>query len=267
LRSRKEANATDNRNDGDPSDGDTSTISKILEKALSSNSLNSRAGRAGLIHNPLRGLTIGDNFPGDPWTHTNNQEDSDFKGYREPANTEEKKIYLVDSGLSFNLPFPILLRPERNVKFYLVFDFSSRASDSTQPFRELVLSEEWARLHSIPFPRIKMKIKELMNKPLEECYVFKEPGDKEVPVIVFIPLVNKHFRHYSSPGVPRQTDDEKEFGNFNIFDKTNDYAIWRFVYTNLAFDRLTKMMEFNVLNNLHIIKKELELFRLSQDEQ
>jgi hypothetical protein len=36
--------------------------------------------------------------------------ESDFKGYREMANTEEKKIYMVDSGLSFNLPFPILLR-------------------------------------------------------------------------------------------------------------------------------------------------------------
>ncbi len=36
--------------------------------------------------------------------------ESDFKGYREVANTEEKKIYMVDSGLSFNLPFPILLR-------------------------------------------------------------------------------------------------------------------------------------------------------------
>jgi hypothetical protein len=36
--------------------------------------------------------------------------ESDFKGYREMANTEEKKIYIVDSGLSFNLPFPILLR-------------------------------------------------------------------------------------------------------------------------------------------------------------
>jgi hypothetical protein len=25
----------------------------------------------------------------------------------------------------------------------------------------------------------------------------------------------------------RQTDDEKAFGNFDIFDNTSDYAIWR----------------------------------------
>ena len=36
--------------------------------------------------------------------------DSDFKGFREASKTDEKKIYLVDSGLSFNLPFPTLLR-------------------------------------------------------------------------------------------------------------------------------------------------------------
>lgn len=49
--------------------------------------------------------------------------------------TEEKKIYLVDSGLSFNLPFPLTLRPQRGIELYITCDFSSRASDSTKPFR------------------------------------------------------------------------------------------------------------------------------------
>jgi hypothetical protein len=30
------------------------------------------------------------------------------------------------------------------------------------------------------------------------------------------------------------------------------------VYPNLSFDRLTKMMEFNVLNNIHVIRRELQ---------
>ena len=61
--------------------------------------------------------------------------DCDFKGYKEPMKTEEKKIYLVDSGLSFNLPFPLMLRPQRGIELYITFDFSSRNSDSTPPFR------------------------------------------------------------------------------------------------------------------------------------
>lgn len=61
--------------------------------------------------------------------------DCDFKGYRESMKTDEKKIYLVDSGLSFNLPFPLMLRPQRGIKLYITMDFSSRHSDSTPPFR------------------------------------------------------------------------------------------------------------------------------------
>ena len=49
--------------------------------------------------------------------------------------TDEKKIYLVDSGLSFNLPFPLVLRPQRGIQLYITMDFSSRKSDSTPPFR------------------------------------------------------------------------------------------------------------------------------------
>ena len=95
---------------------------------------------------------------------------------------------------------------------------------------------------------------------VREVYVFKDPSKppSDVPVIIFFPLVNHNFRHYKEPGIPRETDEEKSFGDFSIFDGTNDYAIWRFVYPNLSFDRLSKMMEFNVANNLHIIKAELQ---------
>ncbi len=37
-------------------------------------------------------------------------DDLDFHGYNEVTRADEKSIYLVDSGLSFNIPFPILLR-------------------------------------------------------------------------------------------------------------------------------------------------------------
>ena len=41
----------------------------------------------------------------------------------------------MDSGLSFNLPFPLTLRPQRGIELYIACDFSSRESDSTPPFR------------------------------------------------------------------------------------------------------------------------------------
>ena len=45
------------------------------------------------------------------------------------------RIYLVDSGLVFNSPYPPLLRPERDVDVFLSFDFSVRKRDVEFPFK------------------------------------------------------------------------------------------------------------------------------------
>ena len=45
-----------------------------------------------------------------------------------------RRIYLVDSGLVFNSPYPPLLRPERKVDVFLSFDFSVRKKDVEFPF-------------------------------------------------------------------------------------------------------------------------------------
>jgi phospholipase A2 len=120
------------------------------------------------------------------------------------------------------------------------------------------LSEKWALLHHVPFPPIREIAKQYLDQPVQECYVFKDPkGNPEIPVVIFFPLVNKDFRKFKSPGVPRETEEEKSFGDFDIFDNTNAYAIWRFVYPNLSFDRMTAMMEFNIINNVDMIKSEL----------
>ena len=49
--------------------------------------------------------------------------------------TEAKRIYLVDSGLVFNSPYPLLLRPQRAVDIFLSFDFSAREKDDEMPFK------------------------------------------------------------------------------------------------------------------------------------
>ena len=48
---------------------------------------------------------------------------------------QDKRIYLVDSGLVFNSPYPLLLRPERDVDIFLSFDFSARDKDDGMPFQ------------------------------------------------------------------------------------------------------------------------------------
>ena len=58
-----------------------------------------------------------------------------FDGIFEMYPTSIKKLYVVDGGLSFNSPYPLLLRPQRGVDLILSFDFSARATDTTPPFK------------------------------------------------------------------------------------------------------------------------------------
>lgn len=48
---------------------------------------------------------------------------------------KSKKIHIVDSGLTYNLPYPLILRPQRGVDLIISFDFSARPSDSSPPFK------------------------------------------------------------------------------------------------------------------------------------
>lgn len=51
-----------------------------------------------------------------------------------------------------------------------------------------------------------------------------------------------------STGVPRTTQEEVDFGNFSIFDDvSHPYSTFKFTYTHLEFDRLSRLMEYNTL--------------------
>lgn len=58
---------------------------------------------------------------------------------------------------------------------------------------------------------------------------------------------------YSLTGVPRVTEMEKEFADFDIFDDPESpFSTFNFQYSNEAFTRLHDLMEFNTLNNLEV---------------
>ncbi|XP_055934812.1 cytosolic phospholipase A2-like isoform X3 [Argiope bruennichi] len=220
--------------------------------------LDTRKGRAGCILNPLRGLSLIPCFSFSPFSPTSPSDDMLFKGLTEPAPTDSKTLYLVDGGLTFNLPFPLLLRPQRSIDLFITFDFSSREADHTAPFKELLLSEKWARINNCPFPPIHDLVTEFIKHPPKECYVFKHPTNEMCPIIIYFPLFNLDFKKFKQPGVLRETEEELEFANFGIFsDCKKAYSIYNFKYPAKKFDRLSQLMEFNVLNNMHIIKENL----------
>ncbi|XP_014668727.1 PREDICTED: cytosolic phospholipase A2-like [Priapulus caudatus] len=220
--------------------------------------LRSRTGRAGMVHNFMRGLSLTQLFPYSPFTPAELTQSTSpvFKCIHEALKTEEKLLFLVDSGLTFNSPYPLLLRPQRAVDVLLSFDFSARPSDSSQPFKELKLAEAWALKNGLPFPPI--DVGKFDREGMKEVYVFRHPTDEYCPIVVHFVLVNIEFRTFLTPGVPRRTDEEREFADFDIFDDADaPYSTFNFTYTHRAFLRLSQLMRFNTLLGVDVVKDVL----------
>ncbi|CAG5136620.1 unnamed protein product, partial [Candidula unifasciata] len=213
--------------------------------------LSTRRGRAAVIHNFMRGLSLQQTYPLSPFTPVENRVKAgdEFDGNFEMHSTSVKHIYMVDAGLTFNSPFPLVLRPQREVDIILSFDFSARDSDNAPPFKELLLAEKWARLNRLPFPPIDTAVFD--REGMKELYIFRHPTDPHCPVVFHFVLVNKTFRYYKKPGIPRETKEEFNFADFDIFDDPKaPYSTFNFTYAHKNFEQLSQLMEFNTL--LHI---------------
>ncbi|XP_062973309.1 cytosolic phospholipase A2 [Elgaria multicarinata webbii] len=231
-----------------------------------------REGRAGKVHNFMLGLNLNTCYPLSPLAGLMTQESVDedeldtavadpdeFERIYEPLDVQSKKIHVVDSGLTFNLPYPLILRPQRGVDLIISFDFSARPSDSSPPFKEILLAEKWAKMNKLPFPKIDPNVFD--REGLKECYIFKPKNpasDIDCPTIIHFVLANINFRDYKAPGIPRETQEEKDFADFDIFDDPDTpFSTFNFQYSNDAFKRLHDLTEFNTLNNLDIIKEAI----------
>uniref|UniRef100_A0A8P0T9C6 Phospholipase A2 n=2 Tax=Canis lupus familiaris TaxID=9615 RepID=A0A8P0T9C6_CANLF len=254
-------------------DNQASWVHRMIMALVSDSTLfNTREGRAGKVHNFMLGLNLNTSYPMSPLKDLMTQESLDedeldmavadpdeFEQIYEPLDVKSKKIHVVDSGLTFNLPYPLILRPQRGVDLIISFDFSARPSDSSPPFKELLLAEKWAKMNKLPFPKIDPHVFD--REGLKECYVFKPKNpdmEKDCPTIIHFVLANINFRKYKAPGVPRETKEEKEIADFDIFDDPESpFSTFNFQYPNQAFKRLHDLMHFNTLNNIDVIKNAI----------
>ncbi|KFQ03377.1 Cytosolic phospholipase A2, partial [Haliaeetus albicilla] len=250
-----------------------SWVQRMLMALVGDSALfNTREGRAGKVHNFMLGLNLNSCYPLSPLADLLTQESveddeldaavadpDEFERIYEPLDVKSKKIHIVDSGLTFNLPYPLILRPQRGVDLIISFDFSARPSDSSPPFKEILLAEKWAKMNKLPFPKIDPNVFD--REGMKECYVFKPKdtsSEKDCPTIIHFVLANINFRKYKAPGVPRETQEEKDFADFDVFDDPNTpFSTFNFQYSNEAFKRLHDLMEFNTLNNIDVIKQAM----------
>ncbi|KAM3920374.1 cytosolic phospholipase A2 zeta [Leptodactylus fuscus] len=164
----------------------------------------------------------------------------------------EENLYLVDGGFSINSPFPLVLQSERDVDVILSFNYSWQA-----PFEVLELTSRYCKERGIPFPSI--TVTEADEKQPKECYVFMDADNPRVPIVLHFPLVNDSFHAHKAPGVSRETDEEKAFGDFLLHGKDSPFRTKNFTYESNDFTRLVEVNRYNVLNNEEMIKSALKM--------
>ncbi|KAJ7373914.1 Cytosolic phospholipase A2 [Desmophyllum pertusum] len=91
----------------------------------------------------------------------------------------------------------------------LSFDFSARDTDEERPFKNIKLAEDWAKRNGLLFPPIDAD-EQFDRDGWKECYVFKDPTNPKCPIVLHFVLVNKTYRDFVRPGIPRTTKEEKK---------------------------------------------------------
>ncbi|XP_052104753.1 cytosolic phospholipase A2-like isoform X2 [Mytilus californianus] len=206
--------------------------------------MKSRHYRAAMVNNFLRKVS----FDNTDSCLLQGETNPLFENY---LKNDIEKLCLIDAGLAFNSPYPLLFKPGRDVDLILSFDFTDRKKDSNDPFKTLLTAEDWARKHEIKFPKI--NVDKYEGKNVQELYIFEDENDPECPIIMHFVLVNKDFRTYKKPGVKRK-ESEKECANFTVYDDQKTFNCKNFQYSAENFERLSQLSEFIVLNNIVHIK-------------
>ncbi|XP_068747619.1 cytosolic phospholipase A2-like [Montipora capricornis] len=210
--------------------------------------LQTRTRRAGLVHNFLRGLGL--NTP-------QVTDGAPSQTCLESDNIKRKQMELIDAGLMFNSPYPPLLRKERSVDLILSFDFSARETDEERPFKNIKLAEDWAKRNGLLFPPIDAD-EQYERDGIKECYVFKHPTDPACPIVLHFVLINKTYRDFIRPGVPRTANEERKAGDFPVFnDPKKRYSTFNLKYSHDIFDRLSGLVEFNTSLNEQLVKNTM----------
>ncbi|KFW74982.1 Cytosolic phospholipase A2 zeta, partial [Manacus vitellinus] len=160
----------------------------------------------------------------------------------------EESLYLVDGGFSINSPFPLVLQPERDVDVILSFNFSWEA-----PFEVRDVAE-----HHYMNIKAQNNIQNDSRSP-KECYMFVDDNNPKAPIVVHFPLVNETFQKYKAPGVERESEEEKSFGDFIIESKDSPYRTLNFTFEPYDFSRLVEVNRYNVLNSKDTLFKTLNL--------
>uniref|UniRef100_A0ABM5GPW9 Cytosolic phospholipase A2 gamma-like n=1 Tax=Pogona vitticeps TaxID=103695 RepID=A0ABM5GPW9_9SAUR len=144
-------------------------------------------------------------------------------GINDKGLTGTEELQLADAGLAINSAYPLVLRPEREVKLILSFDFSEG-----DPFETVKQAAIYCKKSQIPFPDIDVSELDKSKDSPSDCYIFQ---GSNTPTVMHFPL-------------------------FNIVNCRDKVANWRDKYStiNLSYEEqeikdLLEVAKGNVRNN------------------
>jgi hypothetical protein len=141
----------------------------------------------------------------------------------------KKDLRLVDAGLAFNIPTPVVMHPKRKADIMIICDMSEGITKENA--REtLGLTEQYARYHNVPFPTISYDT--VTKRALS---VFYNADNPDVPMVLYFPNV-----------IDRTTITYPQFipANYNP-----DISTLQFQYDATAFNQLSGLTEANVVGS------------------
>jgi hypothetical protein len=148
---------------------------------------------------------------------------------------QKQEIQLKDAGIDFNLPFPPLLRPERNINVIIAWDASGDILQAGAA--SLSKAYKYAQKHGLKFPTITSKVFKKASK--QNLTVIGNPSDPRELTIIYMPLI-------------KNSKLEGELGEYEPAAQSYT-GTFNFVYKKPESSMLIKYAEENVKAHKDII--------------
>lgn len=177
-----------------------------------------------------------------------------MRGMASSPLAQEKELRLVDAGIDFNLPYPLVSgeKGHRKADIIVLLDYSGIVTNSDA----LKGCENYARENGLPFPAIDYK-----DIATRAVTVFKDDNNPEVPVIIYLPLVKDSALWQEYIKNPQLVTSATRFVDFiDTFDpveceQKGFCKTQNFKYEAVQSMKLLSQAEFNFKASFPVIKQ------------
>ena len=171
---------------------------------------------------------------------------------------------MVDGALCFNIPLPLVAKPEDTAADIIIMvDSDSDAVSSKETSGTLAtINRYFKEINPGVMPVLDPKISINLYRNNKVFNIFNDPRDKaynpEQPVVVYFPLIRnkKYSQTFDPAGFSPSLHPEVD----KIYNGPNYLATFNFKYTQAQAQELADLMEYNIKQSIPEIKNMLQAY-------